>query len=64
MLRGAYGYGTCFSKLVSHPFSQSIPMARKKKKCLKMGITSKQPFYSIFSDLERFIEILMRIYRD
>ena len=32
MLRGAYGYGTCLSKLVSHPFSQSIPMARKKKR--------------------------------
>ena len=24
MLRGAYGYGTCFSKLVSHEFSQTI----------------------------------------
>ena len=35
MLRGAYGYGTCLSKLVSHPFSQTIPMARKKKKKLK-----------------------------
>ena len=32
MLRGACGYGTCLSKLVSHPFSQTIPMARKKKK--------------------------------
>ena len=42
MLRGAYGYGTCLSNLVSHPFSQTIPMARKKREdmyiCMYMCI--------------------------
>ena len=31
-------YGTCFSQSVSHQFSQTIPMARKRKKNIYMDI--------------------------
>ena len=56
MPQGASGYGTCFSKLVSHKFSQTIiPMARRRKKKKKTILFHPFSVFRIFSrDLWKF----------